>query len=221
MVIFTYLIAILVILIGLPTLWLLLTARGSHGNKFVYLTFDDGPDPKVTPHILALLKKYKVKATFFVMGKKVKKYPNLIKAIVKDGHELGNHSFSHPTNLGVYLPWKIWDEYLRCEREINKITNKKPTFARFPQGTAAIYGLFVLKQLGYKPINWSVEAKDWEKKVGKNLIERRIISKARPGSVILLHDGLDSDIGTQMKVAEALPKILETFKKKNFQFSTL
>lgn len=219
--IFLVIISLIVTIIGLPTLWLLLTARGGHGNKFAYLTFDDGPDPKVTPLVLHVLKRYGVKATFFVMGRKAKKYPRIIKTILGDGHELGNHSYSHITRLGIYPPWVIKKEYQKCEHVIKKMSNKKMIFARFPQGMASIYGMIVLKQMAYKPINWSVEAKDWEDKVSRKEIIRQIVAKIKPGSVVLLHDGRDNDIGTQMKVAEALPEILKRLKKKGFQFSTL
>ena len=200
------------------TFFLLVTAKR---GKFVYLTFDDGPDSATTPKVLDVLKKYGVKATFFVMGEKAEKYPELIKRIASEGHLLGNHSYSHKNYLGIYPPRVVLKEYEKTAETIQRVTGTKPRLARLPQGVTTIYNHLVLKLEGYRLVNWSVSAKDWEDKTTKEDIVKKVLGSTTQGSVILLHDGLDFKEGSQTKVLEALPQIIEGLTQKGLKFSAL
>ncbi|MEG1409908.1 MAG: polysaccharide deacetylase family protein [Terrisporobacter sp.] len=189
--------------------------NGSREEKLISLTFDDGPHPKETNEILDILYKYNVKATFFVVGKHCNWYSKPLIRAVKEGHEIGNHTFTHPdiSNLSTQ---DIKKEIKGCEDIICKLTGEKPTLFRPPFGSYNENELGeIAKECGYKIILWTtVDAKDW-KNPPPCEISNAIIEKAKNGDIILLHD-----YGTENTV-KALDVIIPTMIKNGYKFVTV
>ena len=189
--------------------------NGSRNEKLIALTFDDGPHPKETYEILNILNKYNVKATFFVVGKHANWYSKPIIEASKEGHEIGNHTFSHP-DISNLSSDDIKKEIKECEDALIKLTGKKPTLFRPPYGS---YGKDQLgeiaKECGYKIILWtSIDAKDWKNPPSAQ-ISNTIINKVQNGDIILLHD-----YGTENTV-QALDVIIPTLTKEGYKFVTV
>lgn len=187
-------------------------------EKIIALTFDDGPDPMDTPAILELLKKYDVKATFFVVGKKVEMYPELAKREVLEGHELANHTYSHLYLNRNMTEQRIRNEIKKAEEAIFKTTGQKPTLFRPPGGFYSENVIRVLKKAGYRIIMWSwhQDARDWDRP-GVNKIVNSILQKTQKGDIVLLHDYVEGETQT----IEALKQILPQFKERGFRFVTV
>lgn len=157
-------------------------------GKGIWLTLDDGPDPTDTPAILDLLDRHGAKATFFVIGEKAAKYPELIREIHRRGHQLGNHSWSHPRlsfwRLG---PVATYREIVKCQRVIEEIIGEAPKIFRAPVGHYNIFVHPVLKQEGLSLIGWNSRGFDGG---GYPLeeVNRRIRESAREGSIVLAHE---------------------------------
>lgn len=190
-------------------------------DKEISLTFDDGPDPVVTPQILAILRKKNVKATFFVIGKKVKENPELTRAIINDGNLVGNHSFSHKLTAGWETKVQLKGDYLLAQTEIEKIIGKKPKLLRPPHGFSSPWFTREIKELGFQIVYWDISANDWLNNVNAQTMIDVISNKTKPGMIILLHDGLDNHIGSQTKLIEALPDIIDDLKQKGYSFVTV
>jgi peptidoglycan/xylan/chitin deacetylase (PgdA/CDA1 family) len=157
-------------------------------GKGIWLTLDDGPDPTDTPAILDLLDRHVAKATFFVIGEKAAKHPELIREIHRRGHQLGNHSWSHP-HLSFWRlgPVATYWEIVKCQRVIKEITGEAPKIFRAPVGHYNIFVHPVLKQEGLRLIGWNSRGFDAG---GYPLAEvtRRIRDTARDGSIVLAHE---------------------------------
>ena len=151
------------------------------------LTFDDGPNPRVTPQLLSLLEKHRVPATFFILGKYVEKYPSLASEIAAAGHSVGNHTYGHP-NLLFFSRSRIVDELTRCENAIFSATRQHCSCVRPPFGfwgpqfhrAAAEAGLS-------KVVMWSKAANDWKPQQAASVTRR--IQNLQTGDILLLHDG--------------------------------
>ena len=189
--------------------------NGSRDEKIIALTFDDGPHPKETNEILDVLDKYNVKATFFVVGKHANWYSESLKRASKEGHEIGNHTFSHP-DISCLSSEDIKREIKECEDTLVKLTGKKPTLFRPPYGSYSKDRLGkIAEESGYKIILWTtIDAKDW-KNPPSSQISDTIINKAQNGDIILLHD-----YGTENTV-KALDTIISEMIKKGYKFVTV
>lgn len=178
---------------ALPTAPALPKAPGSKVNHIVVdqqvvaLTFDDGPHAKLTPIVLDVLKKHQVKATFFVQGQSVKAYPDVARRAIAEGHELGNHTWSH-AYLSKVGRAKATDQLMRTSDMIESTTGQRPKVMRPPGGfvTAALAD-WVLSDLGMTSVMWDVDTNDW-RRPGTAVIAQRAISGAKAGSFILVHD---------------------------------
>ncbi|MFA6216292.1 MAG: polysaccharide deacetylase family protein [Candidatus Omnitrophota bacterium] len=185
----------------------------------IALTFDDGPS-KDTLQILQELKKYNVKATFFVIGKNVEKYPEIFTRIINDGHAIGNHSYSHP-DMFMEEPVMIRKQIRNTEEAVRKYCGQELFLFRPPYG---IENAWVFKEAGkhgYTIIKWSVSGFDWEsKKAGT--IAKRIIGNVRNGSIIILHDGrrLKQRNSCQPTI-DALSKIIIALEARGYHFVTV
>ena len=189
-----------------PTLY----HQGAGGEHQVAITFDDGPDPRWTPKILDILKAANVKATFFVVGVNAERYPALVRRIVDEGHEIGNHTYYHP-NLAL-----CWPEHIRLELNatqllLETITGRATTLFRppyaadtGPTGLSELTPLKVAEELNYLVVLENIDPQDWAKP-GADIILRRIKQQRHDGSVILLHDAG----GDRSQTVEALPRILD------------
>jgi peptidoglycan/xylan/chitin deacetylase (PgdA/CDA1 family) len=158
------------------------------GNAGVALTFDDGPHPVHTPEILALLRKYKIRAVFCVVGSEVRRYPQLTARIAREGHTLCNHSWRHELGLGSWPAPKIRDNLARTSAEIRRaVPGARIPYFRQPGGKWTPVGVRIARELGMVSLGWSVDPKDWEKPP-PDVISSRVLALTTPGSVILLHD---------------------------------
>jgi len=180
--------------------------------KEIALTFDDGPDPKATPKILDMLNKEGIKATFFVVGKMVEKYPGLLERIWKEGHDVGNHTYSHP-DLTKLSKEDILEELDKTRLLVKKITGKETYLFRPPGGRYDNKVIVTTTLSGYKMILWTDYPGDYGCPSSK-LIYQRTVSGAEDEGIILLHNGLDATL-------EALPKIISELKKKKYGFITI
>jgi peptidoglycan/xylan/chitin deacetylase (PgdA/CDA1 family) len=157
----------------------------------IYLTFDDGPN-EYTLKNLETLKKFGLKAIFFVVGKNCHKYPKILKEIVKEGHSIGNHSFSH--SIRFFFDFKR--EIEKTREIIKKITGIETKIFRPPYGFLPPWLKNYLLENGYEILLWDVDSKDW-----KGKIDQKIFKKIKPNSILLFHDCLETSL--------TLPKILE------------
>jgi peptidoglycan/xylan/chitin deacetylase (PgdA/CDA1 family) len=178
-------------------------------EKKIYLTFDDGPIPEATPAILEILQKFNVKATFFVVGDNVRKYPEIHQQVIEEGHATGNHTFHHlngwVTTTGSYL-----EDVSRCS-ELVKSNLFRPPYGRFTPSQ------FLLLRKKYRFVLWSVLSYDFHRHTSPGQCLENVISHTENGSIVVFHDNLKSI----EKVQYALPRFLEHFLKKGYQFPPL
>jgi polysaccharide deacetylase family sporulation protein PdaB len=183
-------------------------------EKVIALTFDDGPHPEHTGLILDLLRQYDAKATFFVVGNKVKLHPELLKRELDDGHELANHTYSH-AYLGRNTNLK--KEINKAEEVIFTATGQKCHLFRPPGGIFNEKLVTVAKQEGYKVVMWSwhQDTKDWSTP-GINKIVDRVLNQTRNGDIVLFHDYIEGPTQT----VDALKIILPELKQRGYRFVT-
>ncbi|MEV6691112.1 polysaccharide deacetylase family protein [Micromonospora sp. NPDC051196] len=179
------------------------------GGKKVALTFDDGPDPAWTPKVLDLLKAAKVKATFCVVGTQVRKHPELVRRIAREGHQLCNHSWNHDLDLARRPIREIRADLTRTNREIRRaVPDAKVPYYRQPGGRWTAEVVKVAKQLDMRSLHWTVDPQDWARPTAAT-IEKRVRQAARPGAVVLLHDGG----GNRAATLAACPKVIAALKR--------
>jgi len=185
-------------------------------KKPIALTFDDGPWPNTTSQILATLKKQKVKATFFVIGKHVKLYPPLIKKVVAEGHAIGNHTWSH--EYGHYTEAAAAQELDETAKLVYKTTGVKTALFRPPAGILNNGLVATAQEKKYAVIMWSVDSKDWRYRgnTSQSLVES-VLKEAKPGGIVLMHDGG----GDRTTTVQALPQIIAQLKKQGYTFVTV
>jgi len=188
----------------------------THGfyPKKLALTFDDGPSGKYTTQVLDILKKYNIKATFFVIGMKAQKEPELLKRIADEGHEIGNHTFYH-SKLNWINNKKLLNEIKMTSDFIIKTTGTADLLFRPPHGTLPLNKIKLIRDAGYEIVQWSVNADDFYK-TGFGIrspasIARRVLSRVHGGDIILMHD--DSE-----QTVNSLPIIIGSLKKRGFSF---
>ncbi|BCB86146.1 polysaccharide deacetylase family protein [Phytohabitans suffuscus] len=180
------------------------------GSKKVALTFDDGPHPTWTPKVLDLLRRNGVKATFCLVGTEVHQYPALVQRIVREGHTLCNHTWHHELDLGTKPEAEIRANLEATNREIRRaVPGAKIKFFRHPGGMWTAAAVKVSRELGMTALGWDVDPLDW-KKPSSEAIRTRVINQARPGSIVLLHDGG----GDRAATLAACPSIMGELKRK-------
>ncbi len=191
---------------------------GSGGNNCVALTFDDGPSPD-TVQILDLLREANVKATFFLIGEMVEKFPEIAQKIFNDGHEIGNHSFSHP--IFLFRPAsRTRSELKKTQEVIKKVTGVEPRIARPPCGVRSRAYFAVARELGLRTIQWSDTGFDW-KKISAETIARNVLETVQSDSIILLHDGDSAGRISRLATVEAIPFILSGLCDKGLRVAPL
>ncbi|MFE7548213.1 polysaccharide deacetylase family protein [Streptomyces gardneri] len=180
--------------------------------KCIALTFDAGP-AEDTPRLLDILKEKQVPATFFLLGKKhVDRYPQVVKRIADEGHEVANHTWSHRILTGLDKA-EVREELALTQTAVEKITGTKPTLMRPPQGRTDDTVSEVSKELGLAQILWSVTAKDYSTN-DSALIRQRVLDQAGRDGIILLHDIYDGTV-------PAVPSIIDELKNRGFTFVTV
>ncbi|MBQ0990288.1 polysaccharide deacetylase family protein [Micromonospora sp. H61] len=182
------------------------------GTPRLALTFDDGPDPRYTPQVLALLREYDVRATFCVVGENAQNHPDLVQSIVDAGHTLCNHSWHHDVGLGARSADAIRSDLLRTNAAIRAAVPNAPiVWYRQPGGAWTYPVVSVARQLGMTPLHWSVDPSDWELP-GASKITATVLSQAEPGSVVLLHDAGGDRQGTMEALRRILPDLTARFE---------
>lgn len=186
-------------------------------RKIVALTFDDGPAPAHTDEILRVLKEENVRATFFLTGGEMEKHPTEAKKIVADGHEIGNHSYSH-ARMVLVSPSFVRDEIERTDALIRAAGYEKTPHFRPPYGKKLLTLPLYLSQANRKSITWDVEPESFPEIAGKSdEIVKHILANTRGGSIILLHVMYDPE----RKSLNAVKPVIEGLRNKGFQFATV
>ena len=183
-------------------------------DKIIYLTFDDGPTPDITNWTLNLLKKHHAKATFFCIGHNIDKHPDVYNTILADQHLIGNHTYNHlkgwKTSVNDYV-----ENVLKTETLIAPKTELK--LFRPPYGKLKAKQAQQLQQLGYRIIMWDILSFDWDCKVTPENCLKGVITNTKPGSIIVFHDSIKAS----RNMMYTLPKVLDYFSKKGYQFKSL
>jgi len=187
---------------------------GRTKEKLVALTFDDGPDDKITPQILNILRENNIKASFFFLGRKVNIYPDVVKKTFDDGNLVLNHSYTH-ARLTELSESEIIEKIISSENAINQVINKKPAIFRPPYGDTNDLVISVCKSLHYKIVLWSIDSLDWAEN-NEDIVVKNVVDNIRPGDIILMHSSEDTTIEVK-----ALPIIIPRLKEKGYRFVTL
>lgn len=191
-------------------------------SKIVYLTIDDGPAPGSTANYLRILRENEAKATFFMIGSRMERYPELVKQIDSDGHAIGNHSYSHNYSILYKNTENFTKEILKSEDIIFSITGKRPKIFRAPGGSTKIRDIGIdtkLTELGYAVFDWNVSAADTDPSgVTKSEVVYNIEHESRglKRVIVLMHDN-----PSRKASQEALPEVIKWFKQKGYEFKTL
>lgn len=198
-------------------------ARAARGYGRVALTFDDGPDPNYTPQILDILKRYRVKACFFVVGAKVRQYPDLTRQILQAGHAIGNHGFRHKA-ICLLSPRATRGEINETNIAIEELTGEKTVFCRPAWGLFNLFSVCYCWLKGQKVILWTYMSWDWTKKATPESICRKVLGRLKDGDIIILHDSDSAPgaaKGSPAQVVAALPRILDGIEEKGLRVSSL
>lgn len=199
-------------------------------GKVLYLTFDDGPIPEVSPWVLDLLKKYNAKATFFCIGENIVKYPEIFDQVLAKGHRIGNHTFNHlngwktPDSTFIKNVHKteevIFEKQESRERNQDYRTEtkyKNIKLFRPPYGKITPKQIKILQQQGFKIVMWEVISGDFDANLSAENCFNNVIKYSRQGSIVVFHDSLKAS----GKLKEVLPKVLEYYHQKGFEFKAI
>jgi len=182
-------------------------------ENIVYLTFDDAPDAVQTPKVLDVLKQNNIKATFFCIGSKIVGNEQIIKQIIVDGHQIGNHSFRHKNTFPLFSRKKMLADVELCQQTLKNIIGCEPTFFRPPFGVTNPHVAWVVKKTGLKVIGWTIRSYDTNA-VNQQKIIDRIVRQLKSGAIILLHDRLNGS-------ETLLQSLIDEIRGKGFSFGEL
>ncbi len=196
-----------------------ITVRGDGRQRVVALTFDDGPDPRYTPQVLAILRRHHTRATFFVCGSMARAHPELVRQIASDGHVLGNHTETHG-HVEADTAALAAREIQECDDAIRAAAGVTPTLFRPPRGywNSAVFE--EARRRGKQIVLWSL-AFDRDSVPDKSVLMRRIVRLARPGDILLLHDGTFSPRDLRRGTVEELDALLTGLERRGFRFVTV
>ena len=195
---------VLLKLIYPEALWNITTPKNE-----IFLTFDDGPIPQITPWVLEQLKQFNAKATFFCVGENISKYPDIFQKILNDGHVIGNHTYNHLNG------WKnSKEDYLENIEKCNAYA--KSNLFRPPYGKLMINQYKDLKRK-YKIVMWDVLSGDFDLNLSKEKCFKNVVENAKKGSVVVFHDSIKAEL----RLKYTLPKVLEYYSNRGFTFGTL
>ncbi|WP_352431499.1 polysaccharide deacetylase family protein [Pyrinomonas sp.] len=196
-----------------PTIW-----RGDENAGAVALTFDDGP-AESTPEILEILAAHDVPATFFMIGREVERRPTVARAVAAAGHEIGNHSYTHPIYLYCTAHRTRW-ELRRAQEAIANVTGVVPLWVRPPCGVRTRAYFRAACELDLVTVQWTVAGFDWKRRNASD-IARTVTKALVPGAIILLHDGDSSNRRDRRETAAALPLIISGARARGWRFVPL
>jgi peptidoglycan-N-acetylglucosamine deacetylase len=182
-------------------------------GRYIAMTFDDGPHPVLTPRLLDMLKARGLKATFFLIGQNAAEYPDIVRRIAAEGHEIGNHSWSHP-QLTKLSPAAVREEISKTSSTITEIIGKPLLVMRPPYGATSSYiNHWINREFGMKVILWSVDPLDWKFR-NSTRVENQILAGAHPGAIILSHD-------IHATTVAAMPGVFDSLLAKGYKFVTV
>lgn len=184
--------------------------RSETSDKQLYLTFDDGPVPEVTPWVLDLLKEYDAHATFFCVGENVRKHPDIYERIRQEGHTVGNHTYNHISGWS-HDPQVYLDNVSVCSKLVNSDLFRPP-YGRLGRKQAR-----TLRGQQYRIVMWDVLSGDFDRDVYPEQCYHNVIENAKPGSIIVFHDSIKAE----QNLRQALPRVLEFYKEAGYQFMPL
>lgn len=189
--------------------------KKANAYKKIALTFDDGPHPRYTPQILEILSQYNIKATFFTVGINAKNYPDTLEKVILAGHEVENHTYTHPHVNRVDFE-TLKREVEHCESEIFEHTDYKTKLFRPPEGMIDDEIIAMIKSLDYKIVLWDIDTKDWAH-TAPQIIAENVIKNIKSGDIILMHDY----IGYNSPTPEALKIFLPVLIEQGYNFVTV
>lgn len=188
-------------------------SRGRTNLPYIAMTFDDGPHPQNTPRLLDMLRERNIKATFYVIGRSVDMYPHIVRRIVAEGHEIGNHTWTH-RKLTALSDASVRMEMDRTRDVIVAACGVKPRTMRPPYGALRQnQRAWIYEQYGYPTILWNVDPEDW-RRPGLSVVTSRILDNTRNGSIILAHD-------LHKPTVDAMPATLDGLLRRGFRFVTV
>jgi len=198
--------------IWLKLLYPKLLWEANAGNRCIYLTFDDGPIPIVTPFVLNILKQYDAKATFFCIGDNVRKHPDVFEQVKNAGHAIGNHTFNHlrgwKTEDNIYL-----DNFLQADKLLDTKLFRPP-YGRIKRSQVK---LLQKAKPGIQIVMWSVLSADFDTGISGEQCLNNVLKNTKPGDIVLFHDSLKA----QERMEYALPAALEYWRKEGYSFCPL
>ena len=186
--------------------------RGTTNQRLLCLTFDDGPNPNTTPDLLRILRKHNAKATFFLIGRRVKLYPDIARQIADEGHDIGNHSMTHP-NLTQLESVQVFKEWSDCSLAIKDAVGFLPRYCRPPGGQANRNVLQLAGDLRMRAVAWTFNSEDF-KSDSWTAVRDAVLKKVENGGIILLHEKV-------FHTTTALDEILTVLEEKQFKMVSL
>jgi peptidoglycan/xylan/chitin deacetylase (PgdA/CDA1 family) len=191
---------------------------GPRSARKVALTFDDVPDPRYTPQVLDILARYKVRATFFVVGSRAAAYPSIVRRMRREGHIIGNHSLNHAVFSRIPLS-SFKRQIVRTDAILRPLAGYSPKLVRPPYGEIMPKQIEWLRQNGYTVVNWDVDSVDWRGTDSSHIL-LNIKKTLQPGSIILQHAG-GGDGQDLSGTIKALPRLIKLLRSKGYQIVTL
>ncbi len=194
-------------------------SRVNTNEKAVALTYDDGPNSPYTDDLLDVLQEFDAKATFFAVGESIKSNPDVTRRLIAEGHELGNHSYSHKQLVNISLD-TIRSEIQKTDDVISDLGFKANTHFRAPYGLKRIRLPWELAQRKKVSILWDVDPKDFENP-GPETIADSIVQNVKPGSIVLMHDGMQDGDRNRSQTVAATKLALQQLQQEGYQFKTI
>jgi peptidoglycan/xylan/chitin deacetylase (PgdA/CDA1 family)/GT2 family glycosyltransferase len=197
-------------------------SNGDRNRLRIALTFDDGPNEPYTSQVLEILEQYRIRATFFLIGQNALRHPETCRRIVAAGNAIGNHSHGHRKSLCLRRGKAVARDIEAAHQAIYECTGLEPTLFRPPHGFRSPWLMRTVRNLGYTVVTWDNMTSDWNAERSGDEIILAILGRAKPGGVIVLHDGRDTRLNyDRSHMLQALPFVIETLMERGFEFVTI
>jgi peptidoglycan/xylan/chitin deacetylase (PgdA/CDA1 family) len=189
------------------------------GTRKLALTYDDGPNDSYTLQLLEVLARHQVRATFFMIGRHVTAQSQIARAVAEDGHQIGNHTYTHP-NLIFCSPAQVREQIAACERALTDAVGEHARWFRPPYGGRRPDVLHACRRAGLEPIMWRASSHDWSL-ASAEAIDRKVMRQIRGGDVILMHDGGPTPGTDRSKTVQATDVLIRRLKADGYEFTTI